>query len=98
MRSTGQNSDSQFWLHIKISWAASSFLADGGNLSFIPLFLAVLGLCCCTGFSLVVESEGYSLAVVVRLLSAVASLVGSMGSRVRGLQLLLLPASRAWAQ
>ena len=28
------------------------------------LFLAVLGLCCCLGFSLVVASEGYSLAVV----------------------------------
>ena len=55
----------------------------------------MLGLCCCTGFSLVVESEGYSLAVVVRLLVAVASLVGSMSSRVRGLQLLLISASGA---
>ena len=27
-------------------------------------FLAVLGLCGCTGFSLVAESRGYSLAVV----------------------------------
>ena len=95
MRSTGQKGDSQFWLLIKISWAASSFLEDGGNLSFISLFLAVLSLCCCTGFSLVVESEGYSLAVVVRLLVAVASLVGSMSSRVCGLQLLLLPATGA---
>ena len=36
--------------------------------------LAVLGLCCCTGFSLVAVSEGYSLVVVNRLLVAVASL------------------------
>ena len=39
------------------------------------LFLAVLGLRCCTGFSLVVGSEGYSLAVVLRILVVVASLV-----------------------
>ena len=43
MRTTGQNSDSQFWLHIKLSWAVSSFSEDGGNLSFIYLFLAVAG-------------------------------------------------------
>ena len=34
-----------------------------------------LGLCCCTGFSLVVESGGLSLVVVCRLLVSVASLV-----------------------
>ena len=39
------------------------------------LFLAVLGLCCCVGFSLVVASGAFSLAVVHRLLIAVASLV-----------------------
>ena len=39
------------------------------------LFSVVLGLCCCTGFSLVAVSRGYSLAVVLRLLIAVASLV-----------------------
>ena len=39
------------------------------------LSLAVLGLCCCTGFSLAVEIRGYSLVVVYRLLIAVASLV-----------------------
>ena len=37
------------------------------------LFLALLGLCCCTDFSLVVASRGYSLAEVCRLLIAVAS-------------------------
>ena len=36
--------------------------------------LAVLGLCCCTGFSLVAASGGYSL-VVSGLFIAVASLV-----------------------
>ena len=38
-------------------------------------FLAVLGLCCSTGFPLVVENGGSSLVVVCRLLIAVASLV-----------------------
>ena len=39
------------------------------------LFLAVLGLRCCTALSLVVEGGGYPLAAVRRLLIAVASLV-----------------------
>jgi len=38
-------------------------------------FFAVLGLHCCTGFSLVAVSGGYSPAAVCRLLIAVASLV-----------------------
>jgi len=38
------------------------------------LFLAVLGLRCGAGFSLVVASGGYSLVVACRLLTAVASL------------------------
>ena len=37
--------------------------------------MAVLGLCCCSGFSLVVESWGYRLVAVLGLLIAVASLV-----------------------
>ena len=36
---------------------------------FIHLFLVVLSLCCCMGFSLVVASGDYSLAVVCGLLS-----------------------------
>ena len=44
-----------------------------------PLFLAVLGLCCCVGFSLVVASWCYSLVVVCRLLIAVASLAVEHG-------------------
>ena len=31
---------------------------------FIYLFLGVLGLCCCMGFSLAVASRGYSLVTV----------------------------------
>ena len=41
---------------------------------FIYLFLAVLGLHCCSGFSLVVTSRGYSLVAVHGLLIVVASL------------------------
>ena len=39
------------------------------------IFLAVLGLCCCTGFSLVVVSGGCSLVAVHGLLIVVTSLV-----------------------
>ena len=42
---------------------------------FICLFLPVLGLHCCAGFSLVAVSGGYCLVAVLRLLTAVASLV-----------------------
>ena len=55
--------------------------------SFLKI-LSVLGLCCCRGFSLVAESEGYSLAVVL----------WSTGCRACGLLKLQLPASRAQAQ
>ena len=41
----------------------------------LALFLVVLGLCCCTGFSLVVVSGDYSLVAVRRLLIVMASLV-----------------------
>ena len=47
--------------------------------SFTYLFLAVLGLCCCTGFSLVVASGGYSPVAVPGLLIVVASLVAEPG-------------------
>ena len=39
------------------------------------LLLAALGLCCCAGFSLVVESRGYSLVAMHRYAISVASLV-----------------------
>ena len=41
---------------------------------FIYLLLAVLGLCCCTDFSLVVASRGYSLVAVHGFLIVEASL------------------------
>ena len=44
-------------------------------LFFIYLLLAVLGLCCSTGFSLAVEDGGYSIVVVCGLLAVAASLV-----------------------
>ena len=43
--------------------------------SFFFQFLALLGLCCCQGFSLVAGSRGYSPVAMCRLLIAVASLV-----------------------
>ena len=42
---------------------------------FNNFILAVLGLHCCVGFSLVVESRGYSLVAVCGLLIAMASLI-----------------------
>ena len=44
-------------------------------ISFTDVVLAVLGLCCCLGFSPVVVSRGYSLVVVGGLLTGVAFLV-----------------------
>ena len=41
------------------------------------VFLAVLGLCFCTGLSLVVESRSHSLAAVRRLVIAVGSRCGA---------------------
>ena len=41
------------------------------------LFLSALGLHCCTGFSLLEASGGYSLVVVCRLLIVVASPVAN---------------------
>ena len=46
----------------------------------------MLGLPCCTGFSLVVASRGYSLVAVHRLLIVVASRVVEHKFRVCGLQ------------
>ena len=48
-------------------------------LSFVYLFLVVLGLHCSAGFSLVVASGGYSLVAVCGLLIAVASLIAEHG-------------------
>ena len=41
--------------------------------------MAVLGLCCCAGFSLVEMSRGYSTDAMLRLLIAIVSLVAKHG-------------------
>ena len=53
--------------------------------NFINLFLAVLGLLCCVGFSLVVKSGDHCLVAVGGLLIAVASLVAELRLQARGL-------------
>ena len=45
--------------------------------SFTYLFLAVLGLCCCSGFSLVVMSRVFSPLAVYGLLTVMASRCGT---------------------
>ena len=47
--------------------------------TYLILFLAVLGIHCCMGFSLVVKSRSYSLVVEHGLLIVVASLVAEHG-------------------
>ena len=47
--------------------------------NFICLFLAVLGLGCCEGFSLVARSGGHSLVAMRGLLTAVVLLLQSTG-------------------
>ena len=61
-------------------------------------YLAASGLHCCTGFSLVAASRGYSSVAVLGLVIAVASLLQSTGSRAHGLQWLRFSGSRAQAQ
>ena len=54
------------------SLSQAPYVLDLKKKNFIYLFLGGLGLCCCSGFSLVLESGGYSLVVVHRLLTVVA--------------------------
>ena len=61
---------------------------------FLSFFLAVLSLPCCTGFSPVKESRGYSLVVMCGLLTLVASHLGGFSSW--WLLLLQNTGSRAW--
>ena len=58
---------------------------------FLNIYLAVLGLNCCSGFSLVLGREGYSPAAARRLLFVVASLVGA---QALGLQASVVAAPR----
>ena len=64
----------------------------------ISFGLAVLGLCCCMGFSLVVVSGGYSLVLVCGFLIAVASLVAELGLSGTQALVIWLMGSRAQAQ
>ena len=65
---------------------------------FIYLFMAALGLCCCTrAFSSCID-RGLLFVAVRRLLIAVASLVAEHRLQARGLQQLWLAGSRAQAQ
>ena len=59
------------------------------------IYLAVLCLSCCIGFSLLVVSEGYFLVVVGRLLIVGASLVTEHRLQVSRLQQLWLNCSGA---
>ena len=74
-------------MRLRISASADDF--DVYN--FLNLFLAVLGFCCCTGFSLVVASGGYSLVVVagfsLQRFWCRAQAPGHMGSAVVVLRL-----------
>ena len=54
-------------------------------LRFIYLFMAMLDLHCCSGFSLGTVSRGCSVIVVHRLLIAVASLVAEQGLNSYGI-------------
>ena len=65
---------------------------------YLFLFLAVLHLCFCMGFSLAAVSRGYSPAAVHRLLTADPSLVARHGLSGTWAQDLRLPGSRAQAQ
>ena len=47
--------------------------------NIVYLFLALLGLCCCVGFSLVVASGGHSLVAVCGFLIVGPSLVSEHG-------------------
>ena len=59
------------------TWLNSCFPVRTCDCAFI--FLAELGLHCCAGFSVVVESSGSSLFALLRLLTAMAFPVGKHG-------------------
>ena len=75
------NNHDSLGMRFRISASADNF--DFYNV--LNLFLAVLGFCCYTGFSLVVANGSYSLVAVHWLLIAVV-LLQSAGSRAHGHQ------------
>ena len=64
-------------IHIKYFFNHLFFLIF--KISFVYLFLAPLGLCCCVRVFSSCGSRGYFLVVVHQLLIAVASLVAGQG-------------------
>ena len=64
------------------SLGSGAFFSYGYRFFFF--FLAVLGLCCCAGFSLVAATKGCSLVAVRRLHMMVASLVAEYRLAGRG--------------
>ena len=65
--------------HIAIFHLVFEVIITRVTIFYLLIFLAVLGLHCCMGFSLVVASRGYSLVAVCRLLTVVASLAAEPG-------------------
>ena len=59
-----------YGVQLRVSQSRHCWHLGPGN----TLFLAVLGLPCCSGFSLVAASRGYSLIAMQRFLIVVASL------------------------
>ena len=85
----------------KESLGARICLRSFKKMLFINLFLAELGLCCCVGFSLVAASGGYSQVGGLRLLTAVALLLQSTGSKHAQASVLGVPRRSScgvWAQ
>ena len=72
--SPGEPLNQSFWSLRHCFFFFFFFFLKSFIYNFIYL-LAVLGLHCCTGFSLAVASRGYSLVAMSELLIAVASLV-----------------------
>ena len=74
--------DQEFWILVPCPYPAhpcplcSLFLKNNSVCLFI---FDCAGLCCYTGFSLVVASRGSSLVAVLRLFTAVTSLVSEHG-------------------
>ena len=58
---------------LRAMYKGSNFSTSSSTLVISGVFLAVSDLRCCTGFTLVVESRGYSLVAVQGLLTVVAS-------------------------
>ena len=72
----------EYWFYF-YCFSLCSLCFSALDVSFYFLLMAVLGLCCCTGFSLVAASGGYSPVALQELLTAAAPLVCSTGSRAQ---------------